>query len=290
MKKLSTLINGSFDEQAYAYADMCRLSYWYREGGWKKVVAYLKRNGAVKVSKIINKKTDTQILVVETKNKQIIIPRGTEIKSKKDIKTDLDLYSMQWFWKRKDKKKTAEIKKLKKEMKRAGIGRVHFGVWKATISIINDVLKKSNHGKEIVLAGHSLGNMIANCLAVLLELWGIDTVWGYGGARMGNLRFARTFKRLVKRSFQFVNNNDIVPKSVLVILGFWHVTGRYYITRKAKIRKGDIYIRDMGDRFMGRFNRVPGYEGSTDHSIQKTPGGYLERLAKNAGIKLKLDK
>jgi hypothetical protein len=265
--------NKSFFHRALASAQLARLAYWDREGGWEAVKEKLEGYGFTRIRRIENQETDTQLIIASNSVHVCLVFRGTE--KKQDWNTNLNL-SFFRLWGRERK----ERKRIKSVMKKLGMGSVHFGFFTALESVIDDVISELEQirGKKLWVVGHSLGGALANLAALALSNRGfvIYGLFTFGAPRVGWRSFAKRFKKLIHRSAQFVNANDLVPKIPPPVFGYVHIGKRYYLTTDGKIKLNTKYFRDFKDRNKSR--AADGYSGTQDHAINSEEFGYISKL------------
>ncbi len=189
-------------------------------------------------------------------NKELIISwRGTEPKEWKDITADL---------------------KFRKQV--GNFGKVHRGfkgyvdkIWPQ----IEKRVKELTKGKwiKIYVTGHSLGGAAAAiCTQRLEENYHVSSCYTYGSPRPGGYQFALGFKTPV---FRVRNNNDLVTKVPLAIMGYKHVGKLCYIDTKGVLRTGRIGWTTLFKNWVkGQFSRIG--DGLRDHAI----GDYHSLLEK----------
>ena len=166
-------------------------------------------------------KTGTQGFVAGNQDVILVAFRGTEVKQLEDLKTDLDFGLVPG----------------------KGGGHVHGGFKKA-LEEVSDAMALSlqelrDNDQPVFVTGHSLGAALAG-LAVgasntkHTEIAGLYT---YGMPRVGNKTFAEKFKaRFGRRTFRFVNNNDIVTRLPPGAIGYKHVGVVKYLNSEARER------------------------------------------------------
>ena len=140
--------------------------------------------------------TNTECLIVGDEEKIIIAFRGTE--NLDDWKTNINLAKAAW----------------KVGMVHSGFSRSINSVWPMATARLNS-LRTNN--QPIWITGHSLGGALATLACGLLDdelpEEAIAGVYTFGQPRVGDAIFAQTVnKRVKKRFFRAVNNNDIVPR------------------------------------------------------------------------------
>lgn len=148
----------------------------------------------------------TQCYTLWDDNTLIFAFRGTELKID-DIKTDLD---------------------LRKE--ETSYGKIHVGFLnayediKSKIKIDYDMLSK---GRKVYFTGHSLGAALAT-----LSLNDLgkseDSLYTFGSPRIGCSNFAKQFNERFKNTFRYRNQNDIITREPMALLGYCAVGDSYY--------------------------------------------------------------
>lgn len=204
-------------------------------------------------------KDNAQCYVVwSDKEKEIYIAwRGTEPGEYKDVLADL---------------------KIKKVLNFDGF-KVHRG-FKGYVDKLYDQVESRVErvikGKwfKIFVTGHSLGGASALiCTNRLESKFHVEACYTYGAPRPGSWKYAYSFKTPV---FRVRNNNDLVTKVPLMLLGYKHVGSLVYIDRHGVLRTGKVkFVTLLKNWFWGQFQRLG--DGLRDHSI----GEYCMHL-KNA--------
>ena len=188
-----------------------------------------------------------QCHIFENSEHIIIAFRGTEPKQMSDIKADL----------------LAIKRKSKTE------GRVHMGfklelrkLW----SSIEGVLQR-NKTKKLWITGHSLGGAMATLCASRLEERE-PILYTYGSPRVGGKEFCDGMQ---VTHYRFVNNNDMVTRVPLWIMGYRHHGNLTYINHYGNIRSMTSYQR-FKDKMRGRWaaiRKLQFFDGIRDHDISK---------------------
>ena len=154
-------------------------------------------------------------------NDIVIAFRGTEPNEWNDIKADMDAT-----------KALAET-----------VGHVHRGFKKEVDDLWPQLEKmlvdfKQNLNKKLWFTGHSLGGAMASICAGRCLLSHIDTspeqVHTFGSPRVGTKRYINHTK---VDYYRWVNNNDIVPRSPPVWLGYRHAGEEVYLDSHGQIKK-----------------------------------------------------
>jgi triacylglycerol lipase len=168
-------------------------------------------------------------------------------------------------------------------------GKVHRGfngalgkVWGGRKGIVRTVKGFLDNGQTLWVAGHSLGAALA-ALAVTAsgkEGLVINGLYTFGMPRVGNKAFARRFdKKFRRRTFRFVNNNDLVTRIPLGVLQYKHVGRLMYLDHRGRLRSGIGLGRKILDRIRGRIDDFlkPGTDGFKDHAM----GRYIKAIKSN---------
>ena len=148
------------------------------------------------------------------------------------------------------------------------VGRVHKGFKKEVDDlwpmVLEDLERKVNQDKKVWFTGHSLGAAMTTIMASRCQdvHHNVCEVYTYGSPRVGWGRYVRSLKVTHHR---FVNNNDIVTRVPLWIMGYRHHGTLHYITSDSKIGKPGFvdWCKGMWD---GIKNRK--FDSIGDHDIQ----------------------
>lgn len=194
---------------------------------------------------------NAQVMVFENTDVITLAFRGTEPKEVKDIIADLKAW---------------------KHRAQSGVGKVHDGfydelkkVWDDVVTYIN---KGKNKDKTLNITGHSLGGGMATIAASRLKSR-VNDLFTYGSPRVGNKRWVKVNQDL--KHHRFVNNNDIVPKVPLAVMGYRHHGTLEYINYYGDFRTPTWWQR-FKDGWRGRSRAlVKGqmFDGFYDHSINE---------------------
>ena len=166
--------------------------------------------------------TNTQCIIVGDEEKVIIAFRGTE--NLDDWKTNINLAKAAWK-----------------------VGMVHSGFWRSIESVWPTATARLNslrtNNQPIWITGHSLGGALATLACGLLDdelpEESIAGVYTFGQPRVGDLLFAQTVdKRVKKRYFRVVNNNDIVTR--IPSLQYRHVGNQLYFDARGDLHENVI--------------------------------------------------
>ena len=136
-----------------------------------------------------------------------------------------------------------------------------------TISVMED--------RQIHVTGHSLGGAMATICAKRLseEYENVHCLYTYGSPRVGNPKWCKSHK---VSHYRFQNNNDMVCKVPLWIMGYRHHGTNVYMNYKGKVVKLRWWRR-MIDSMRGRLRalfKFQLFDGIYDHNIST----YAERL------------
>jgi triacylglycerol lipase len=190
----------------------------------------------------------------------IFVFRGTEPTEWKDIKADCKFF-----------KTDSEV---------ASAGKVHRGfkdyldrIWDQVHSIARDY---PNH--KIWVTGHSLGAAMATLAGIRLN---DCVVYNYGSPRVGNNTFAKAYNVPL---YRHRNNNDVVTRNPLEIIGYSHVGEMKYFDSKGKLHDGFSRWRMFKQWCSGTLKGIckwpPGIDGFSDHSMSNYTGLCKKLLTK----------
>ena len=105
--------------------------------------------------------------------------------------------------------------------------KVHTGFWEAFISVMDQVLAAGKRAsKPLFITGHSLGGAMAvlAARAIVRNGWQVAGVYTFGGPRIGNAAFARSYDMLLGRqTFRIIDEEDIVGRLPSWVFGWRHV-------------------------------------------------------------------
>lgn len=118
--------------------------------------------------------------------------------------------------------------------------------------------------KELYICGHSLGAAMSTIAASRLPQ--TEEIYTFGSPRVGTRSFVKALKA---NHWRFVNNNDIVTRVPLALMGYKHHGNLCYINHYGKIRKMTLWQR-IKDKFRGYKSGL--LDGAKDHSM----GNYVQ--------------
>lgn len=138
--------------------------------------------------------------IVIAKNKLFFIFRGT--KDVKNVLTNADLRTLQFH--------------------NTMVHRGFLKRYEITKQLIFDTANKYK-SKKIICCGHSLGGAVASIAACDLAIAGFKvSLFTFGSPQVGDQSFKKLANDNIKKSWRFVNGNDIVIKAV-PIKSFFHI-------------------------------------------------------------------
>lgn len=166
-------------------------------------------------------------------------------------------------------------------------GRVHRGFHRALDNAWREVRGAitaiQNKGQSLWFTGHSLGAALATLAVASLRLESDKAVHGlytFGQPRVGDREFELRFNMDFKaQCFRFVNNNDIVTRVPLRVMGYSHVGTFLYFDAKGQVSADRGHWFRFLDGVEGRIADLGklGPDDAKDHSMEK---GYLPNLAR----------
>jgi len=180
----------------------------------------------------------------------IIAFRGTEPKQFSDIKADL------MAWKKRSR----------------SVGQVH-AAFKGEVDKLWESIKKVlPDGRDVYICGHSLGGAMATICASRLRgepKGNIKALYTYGSPKVGGKLFVWGIDELTH--YRHVNNNDMVTRVPLWIMGYRHHGNLTYINHYGNIRSMTSWQR-FKDKMRGRWTAIKKFQffdGIRDHDINK---------------------
>ena len=107
-------------------------------------------------------------------------------------------------------------------------------------------------GRDIYVCGHSLGGAMSTICASRLredDKGNVKALYTYGSPKVGGKLFVWNLDEL--EHYRFVNNNDMVTRVPLWIMGYRHHGNLTYINHYGNIRSMTSYQR-FKDKMRGR--------------------------------------
>ncbi len=181
----------------------------------------------------------------------VIACRGTQPSEFNDIKADL--------------KATPVIAET--------VSRVHRG-FKAEVDelwpmVLEDINRKANEKKKLWFCGHSLGAAMATIMASRCHLYAdinpVEELYTFGSPRVGWRGYCNS---LSVSHHRWVNNNDIVTRVPLALMGYVHHGTEHYMNAYGLERKLTAWQRTK-DRWRGMWMGIKqgGIDSFSDHSM-----------------------
>lgn len=194
-----------------------------------------------------------QAIYLSNKEEQVIAFRGTEPKQFSDIKADLKAWKI--------KSKTS--------------GRVHDGFYDEVEKVWPELIKLIKpKNLPLYMCGHSLGGAMATIAASRLKT---EALYTFGSPRVGNKKW---LDHVNVTHYRWRNNNDLVTKVPLWLMGFRHHGQLMYINYHGNLRNGLSTWQLIKDWFRGHCKAVSKFElfdGLRDHSVAR----YIKRTKEN---------
>lgn len=188
-----------------------------------------------------------QCLFLENSERIVLAFRGTEPDEKNDLVADIKAW--------KTKART--------------VGSVHDGFYDEVEKLWKTIIRHINYGdreqKKLYICGHSLGGAMATLASSRLKDR-IVACYTYGSPRVGNGIWV---KENAFTHHRYVNNNDVVPKVPLRLMGFEHHGELHYINFYGNVRQCTWWQRTK-DQLRGRWRAIckwQFFDGVFDHNI-----------------------
>lgn len=199
---------------------------------------------------------------LQNKADMVIACRGTQPNEFNDIKADLKAMPVM-----------AET-----------VGRVHHG-FKTEVddlwpTVREDLTHKNNQNHTVWFTGHSLGAAMATVMASRCEddttMPHVEELYTYGSPRVGWRKFVNSLNCKHQR---WVNNNDIVTRVPLAIMGYKHDGCEHYLDSKGQYRPNIGIVARIIDRWKGMLGGLLklNIDNFSDHSMVN----YIAYLEKN---------
>jgi len=222
-------------EKANKFAKMASIAYQSLEAkisyaglGYEDSI-YLDRDGA-------------QCHLVWKDDEMVVCFRGTQPEELSDVLADLNALP-------------------KKSMTDGWVHRGFRGELDKLWPEVKEFIEK-NPEKSLFICGHSLGAAMATiCTSRIEEFRDVEELYTYGSPRAGTRSFVKAIRTT---HWRFVNNNDIVTRVPLALMGYKHHGQLCYINHYGKIRKMTVWQR-IKDKFRGYRDGL--LDGAQDHSM-----------------------
>lgn len=162
------------------------------------------------------------------------------------------------------------------------VSRVHKGFKKEVDDlwpmVQEDILRKQNLDKTLWFCGHSLGAAMATIMASRCK-YNIDLndpveLYTFGSPRVGWRGYCNSLNVVHHR---WVNNNDIVTRVPLAIMGYVHHGEEHYMNAYGNVRKPTGWQR-IKDRFRGMWMGLK--QGKIDNFGDHSMVNYVANLEK----------
>ena len=163
------------------------------------------------------------------------------------------------------------------------VSRVHQG-FKAEVDelwpmVLEDITRKANNDKTLWFTGHSLGAAMTTIMASRChhdpKIPNPEEVYTFGSPRVGWKKYCDS---LCVSHHRWVNNNDIVTRVPLAIMGYRHHGTEHYMNAYGMERKLTTFQR-MKDRWRGMWMGIK--TGSIDNFSDHSMVNYIGNLEKN---------
>ena len=245
----------SLPERSLLFAQLASLAY----GDEKAVRKEAKSFGFTKTSFYDN--GGAQAYRFENKNDIVVACRGTQPTEFNDIKADLKALPV-----------IAET-----------VSRVHHG-FKVEVdelwpSVSAGLVTSYKAGNNLWFCGHSLGAAMATIMASRCmyesELMDPKAVFTFGSPRVGWRKYV---KSLLVVHHRFVNNNDIVTRVPMRIMGYIHHGTEHYMDCNGNMLVGYKPLRRLKDRLRGMWIGLKNLsiDNFSDHAMT----GYIDNIKK----------
>jgi len=144
-------------------------------------------------------------------------------------------------------------------------GLVHSGFRNECDKLWDDIVKhhsKGHQNKTMYITGHSLGAAMATIATSRFEeVQAVAQLTTFGSPRVGTRKFV---KNISTPHMRYVNNNDIVTKVPLFIMGYKHHGTLQYINFYGNVRKLTTW-QMIKDRWRGWRSGI--LDGAADHGM-----------------------
>ena len=144
-------------------------------------------------------------------------------------------------------------------------GLVHSGFRGECDKLWDDIVAHHANGhkdKKLWITGHSLGGAMATIATSRFEEFTkVEQLTTFGSPRVGTRKFV---KHIETKHMRFVNNNDIVTKVPLMLMGYKHHGELKYINFYGNVRKMTPW-QMLKDRWRGWKSGI--LDGAKDHGM-----------------------
>ena len=139
-----------------------------------------------------------------------------------------------------------------------------------------DIIRKTNVTKDLWICGHSLGAAMATIMANRAEC-NIDLnnpieLHTFGSPRVGWPTYVKSF---CTKHYRWVNNNDIVTRVPLRIMGFRHCGQEHYINAYGNLRPLTAWQR-IKDQYRGMWMGIK--KGKIDNFSDHSMSEYIKHI------------
>jgi len=244
----------TFNERSLLFAKLAQIAYLKPEDATKQV----KKLGFTTVE--FYNIDGAQAYRFMNKHDLVIACRGTEPTEYNDIKADANALPV-----------IAET-----------VSRVHRG-FKQEVDelwplVLEDLKRKANDKKEIWFCGHSLGAAMATIMASRCHLYPdvepVQELYTFGSPRVG---WPEYVKSLGVTHHRWVNNNDIVTRVPLWLMGYRHHGTEHYLNAYGLKRNPTGWQR-VKDRFRGMWMGIK--KGTIDNFSDHSMVEYVKHISK----------
>ena len=247
----------SFAERSLLFAKLSSIAY---NDNVKDVKKQVKKLGFTTVE--FYNREGAQAYRFQNKEDMVIACRGTQPTEFNDIKADLNAVPV-----------IAET-----------VSRVHKG-FKAEVDelwpmVLEDINRTVNKDNKLWFCGHSLGAAMTTIMASRCfyeeSIRDPEEVYTYGSPRVG---WPAYWNSLNIKHHRWVNNNDIVTRVPLWIMGYRHNGEEHYLNAYGNVRKPNGWQR-FKDRMRGMWMglKAGNIDNFSDHSMVNYIN-YLEMYA-----------
>lgn len=165
------------------------------------------------------------------------------------------------------------------------VSRVHQGFKKEVDElwpmVLEDLVRKQNSDKDVWFTGHSLGAAMTTIMASRCFHDDLipdpQEVYTYGSPKVGWKKYCNSLGCIHHR---WVNNNDIVTRVPLAIMGYKHHGTEHYMNAYGKYRKLTTWQR-IKDRWRGMYMGIK--QGKIDNFGDHSMTEYIGNLEKMEG-------